>query len=133
MNETGYSMLNRKQINLMYGSKSPYNNSKAVQRFSYLNNSIIHSLIEKDIHLSARAKNIQIRQKDQVLSPLAFAANNLNPTVGNTIVLSPIIFSTIILSPILLGPIILSPLLFVPVILTPTVLSPVSFLLIKYN
>lgn len=121
-------MINKKQINLIYGHKSPYNDSKAVERFSHLNNSIIHSLIEQDIHASARLKKLEIRKKrDTILAPISFTLNNNNPTVGNNIILSPIIFTTIILSPILLGPIILSPLLFVPFILTPVVLSPVCF------
>lgn len=130
MNRTGYALINKKQLNLIYGSKSPYNDTDCMRRFAHLNSSIAHSYIEKDIHDSAEFKNFKVRQKDVILSPISFANLNNNPTVRNPIILSPIIFSTLILSPILLGPIILSPLLFVPVILSPTVLSPVSNILI---
>lgn len=119
MNATGYALLTKKQQNLIYGSKSPYNNSEALARFTHLNSSIYHSKVYDDVHSLSELKSFKIRQKDIILSPISFTNIVLTPTIKNPIILSPIIFSSLVLSPIVLGPIILSPLLFVPIVLTP--------------
>ncbi|KAI1699108.1 moulting cycle domain-containing protein [Ditylenchus destructor] len=127
LNRTGYVMMSREQMRLIYGPKSPYNDSEALTRLSSLDNSThADDRIIKDIHKVAQLKSFKIRQKDIVLSPISFSSGGvLNPTLlSQSFILSPVIFSPIVLSPAVLGPFILSPGLFVPVILSPRVLSP---------
>uniref|UniRef100_A0A183C2V0 DM domain-containing protein n=1 Tax=Globodera pallida TaxID=36090 RepID=A0A183C2V0_GLOPA len=124
MNNTGYALLSTDQLDLVYGPKSPYNNSEALRRFVRMNASDIHTGLEKDVHALAELESFRIRQKDVVLSPILFTNFILTFSVKNPIILSPILFSSLILSPNVLGPVILSPWVFVPVILSPRVLAP---------
>ncbi|KAL3091107.1 hypothetical protein niasHT_027867 [Heterodera trifolii] len=124
MNNTGYALLSKDQLHLLYGPESPYNNSDALQRFVRLSDSEIHAGIERDVHALAELESFKVRQKDVVLSPILFTTFLLTFSAKSTILLSPILFSPVILSPNVLGPTILSPWLFVPVILSPRALSP---------
>uniref|UniRef100_A0A914HFA0 MLt-TeN (Mlt-10) related n=1 Tax=Globodera rostochiensis TaxID=31243 RepID=A0A914HFA0_GLORO len=124
MNNTGYALLSTDQLGLIYGPKSPYNNSEALRRFVRMNASDIHTGLEKDVHALAELESFRIRQKDVVLSPILFTNFILTFSVKNPVILSPILFSSLILSPNVLGPVILSPWVFVPVILSPRVLAP---------
>ncbi|KAI1701039.1 moulting cycle domain-containing protein [Ditylenchus destructor] len=126
LNRTGYVMMTRKQLHLIYGPKSPYNNSKALARLSrFRNASHMEQHLIEDIHHAAQLRSFELRQKD-VLMPISFMPVILNGTpVSEAIVLSPIIFSPLILSPSLLGPLILSPTIFTPVILAPRTFSPI--------
>ncbi|KAI1703975.1 moulting cycle domain-containing protein [Ditylenchus destructor] len=127
LNRTGYVMMTREQLDIIYGKKSPYNNSEALHRLSSVENSTqADELVMKNIHHVAQLKSFKLRQKDIVLSPITFSWGAvLNPTLlSQSFILSPVIFSPIVLSPAVLGPFILTPGLFVPVILSPRVLSP---------
>lgn len=107
MNNNGYSMLISKQLELIYGKESPYNNSKTLTRFKHINFPVINKLIEKDIHKMAQHRNFNIRQKDEgvILSPISFTLF-LKPILYTPIVLSPVIFSPLIMAPSLLGPVV---------------------------
>uniref|UniRef100_A0A915DNU2 Uncharacterized protein n=1 Tax=Ditylenchus dipsaci TaxID=166011 RepID=A0A915DNU2_9BILA len=72
MNKTGFAMLSPKQLEMLYGSESPYNNSKALKQFSQLNNSVIHQHIEDEVSRTAEMKSFKIRLKQIVLSPVSF-------------------------------------------------------------
>ena len=125
MNDTGYAVLTREQLYILYGPESPYNSSSTLMRLTSVNATDIHTHIESDVHRMAEMKSFEIRQKDIVLSPivnspLVFAA----PVMSQPIVLSPVVFSPVIGTPAVLGPVVLSPWLFIPVILSPRVLSP---------
>uniref|UniRef100_A0A914I061 Uncharacterized protein n=1 Tax=Globodera rostochiensis TaxID=31243 RepID=A0A914I061_GLORO len=124
MNNTGYALLSTEQLDLIYGPKSPYNNSEALRRFVRMNASEIHTGLEKDVHALAELESFRIRQKDVMLSPILFTNFILTFSVNKPIILSPILFSPLILSPNVLGPMILSPWVFVPMILSPPVLAP---------
>uniref|UniRef100_A0A915EAM5 Uncharacterized protein n=1 Tax=Ditylenchus dipsaci TaxID=166011 RepID=A0A915EAM5_9BILA len=63
MNKTGFAMLSPKQLEMLYGSESPYNNSKALKQFSQLNNSVIHQHIEDEVSRTAEMKSFKIRLK----------------------------------------------------------------------
>ncbi|KAI1705938.1 moulting cycle domain-containing protein [Ditylenchus destructor] len=126
LNRTGYIMMTPKQLHMLYGPQSPYNNSEALARLSALDNSShLEEHIINDVHRIAQLQSFNIRQKDLVLSPVSFTWIVLQPgLMSQPLVLSPVIFSPIILSPSVLGPVILSPALFVPVVLSPRVLGP---------
>uniref|UniRef100_A0AC35FF69 Uncharacterized protein n=1 Tax=Panagrolaimus sp. PS1159 TaxID=55785 RepID=A0AC35FF69_9BILA len=127
MNETGYAVLTKEQLYLLYGPESPFNSSEALTRLTSVNATAenMHKYIEHDIHRMAEMKSFEIRQKDIVLSPIVNSPLVLAaPQMSQPIVLSPVVFSPVVLTPAVLGPVILSPWLFIPVILSPRVLSP---------
>ncbi|KAH7720088.1 Protein MLT-10, partial [Aphelenchoides avenae] len=124
MNSTGYAMLTYKQLELLYGPHSPYNNSEALARLLAVNHSDLHDHLEEDIHRLAEAESFKLRQKDIVLSPIVLSSIVGSFSVGQSVILSPLLLSPIVLSPSVLGPVILSPWLFVPVILSPRAMSP---------
>uniref|UniRef100_A0A914QYN4 Uncharacterized protein n=1 Tax=Panagrolaimus davidi TaxID=227884 RepID=A0A914QYN4_9BILA len=49
MNETGYIVLNKKQLEFVYGQNSPYSNPKMIEQFSNYTPFQIHEQIEKEI------------------------------------------------------------------------------------
>ncbi|EYC44813.1 hypothetical protein Y032_0449g1670 [Ancylostoma ceylanicum] len=123
----GYAFLNSKQLDIVYGSNSPYNKSDSLRMFKRLQRlkDDPHHLVEHDIRALAEAKKFRVRQKDITLSPFVLSPITLAPAAtSQPIVLSPLVLSPIILSPAVLGPIILSPWVFIPLILSPRVLSP---------
>ncbi|KAI1704489.1 moulting cycle domain-containing protein [Ditylenchus destructor] len=126
LNHTGFFMMTREQLRMLYGSQSPYNNSEALSRLSnFHNSSHMEEHIINDVHRMAQLQSFQIRQKDIVLSPTFFTWLTLvSDVISQPIVLSPIVFSPIVLSPVVLGPLVLSPLLFSPVVLSPRILAP---------
>uniref|UniRef100_A0A915DQW8 Uncharacterized protein n=1 Tax=Ditylenchus dipsaci TaxID=166011 RepID=A0A915DQW8_9BILA len=73
MNKTGFAMLSPKQLEMLYGSESPYNNSKALKQFSQLNNSVIQQHIEDEVSRTAEMKSFKIRLKQVILSPVSFS------------------------------------------------------------
>uniref|UniRef100_A0A915DNK9 Uncharacterized protein n=1 Tax=Ditylenchus dipsaci TaxID=166011 RepID=A0A915DNK9_9BILA len=101
MNKTGFAMLSPKQLEMLYGSESPYNNSKALKQFSQLNNSVIHQHIEDEVSRTAEMKSFKIRLKQVILSPVSFTV--IGPSANNPAILSPIIFSPAILAPLSTG------------------------------
>ncbi|KAF7636861.1 hypothetical protein Mgra_00003804 [Meloidogyne graminicola] len=134
MNRTGYSLLTKDQLIMLYGKNSSYDDPKLFQRFASLNKSTLLSLIQNDIHKLAQLKSFKItpkkssnnRRKRQaiVLSPISFTPF-INTFIVNTpLILSPLIFSPLVLAPVVLGPLVLSPTIFVPLILSPRLLSP---------
>ncbi|CAD5213618.1 unnamed protein product [Bursaphelenchus xylophilus] len=125
MNTTGYSVMRKDQIDAIYGSASPYNNSDTHKFLSNFTTKEIHQQIPKDIAKIAEMESFKLRKKDVTLSPLVLVPLVLAPDLASQpIVLSPLLFTPVILSPALLGPVILSPWMFVPVIVSPRVLSP---------
>uniref|UniRef100_A0A914LAJ2 Uncharacterized protein n=1 Tax=Meloidogyne incognita TaxID=6306 RepID=A0A914LAJ2_MELIC len=133
MNQTGYSLLTKEQIKMIYGSDSPYHDPKLLQRFLLLNNSVLASHIENDIHKLATIDSFKIQPKKPqqprrkraiILSPISFSPFVLTLINLNPVILSPIIFSPLILAPAILGPVILSPWVFVPLVLSPRLLTP---------
>ncbi|KAL6733610.1 hypothetical protein Aduo_004243 [Ancylostoma duodenale] len=123
----GYAFLTSKQLDIVYGSNSPYNKSDSLRMFKRLHRlrDDPHHLVERDIRALAEAKKFRVRQKDITLSPFVLTPITLAPAdLSQPIVLSPLVLSPITLSPAVLGPIILSPWVFIPLILSPRVLSP---------
>nr|CAD2202672.1 unnamed protein product [Meloidogyne enterolobii] len=139
MNQTGYSLLTKEQLKMIYGTDSPYHDPKLLQRFLLLNNSVLTSHIENDIHKLATIDSFKIQPKKPkfddfhqsrrrkraiILSPISFSPFVLTLINLNPVILSPIIFSPLILAPAVLGPVILSPWVFVPLVLSPRLLTP---------
>ncbi|KAI6183999.1 hypothetical protein M3Y97_00549100 [Aphelenchoides bicaudatus] len=126
LNSTGFSIMSKQQIKMLYGEDSPYYDNKTYHRLSRMSKSYIHGQIENEIKTISEMDKFEVRQKDIALSPVVLTPLVLVPQVLSNlfIVLSPLVLSPIILSPAVLGPIILSPLVFIPIILSPRVLSP---------
>ncbi|KAL3079073.1 hypothetical protein niasHS_014855 [Heterodera schachtii] len=138
MNRTGFALLSKQQLDLLYGPNSEFHDEKVLKRFLALNRSTIQQHIERDIHSLAQIKSFKITQKSApanaqhharskravILSPISFSPFILTFLDKSPIILSPIIFSPLILAPAVLGPVILSPWAFVPVILSPRLLDP---------
>ncbi|VDO56374.1 unnamed protein product, partial [Haemonchus placei] len=128
MNTTGYTVMDDKQLELVYGPGSPYANATTLEQLRNVPAAEIPHLIENTIRnladevVAFRAQ----RQNDVVLSPLVLVSVVLAPAVASQpIVLSPILFVPIVLSPAIFGAVILSPWAFVPVILAPRIMSPI--------
>uniref|UniRef100_A0A914E725 Tc1-like transposase DDE domain-containing protein n=1 Tax=Acrobeloides nanus TaxID=290746 RepID=A0A914E725_9BILA len=124
LNKSGYTILNKEQLYIIYGDDSPFNHSATLDRLLKLNTSHIHEDIERDIKQIALARSFKLRLKDVVLSPILFAPSIFAKPLNQPIVLSPVLFSPVIGTPSVLGPVVLSPLVFTPVILSPQVLGP---------
>ena len=125
MNETGYMILNKDQLHILYGPESPYNSSETLTRLTRMAPEEMHKFIEDDVHRIATMDNFSIRQKDIVLSPIIQSPLvGAWPAMNTFIVLSPVVLSPVVGTPAVLGPVVLSPWVFVPVILSPRVLSP---------
>ncbi|CAB3398421.1 unnamed protein product [Caenorhabditis bovis] len=127
LNSTGFAVMTPRQLHVLYGPGSPYNDSKALENFRNLSRSDVGKLLEANIKLLAKEENaFKISKRDIVLSPVVFSSLVLAPdVVSQSIVLSPLVFSPLILSPSALGPLILSPWIFSPLILSPRVLGPI--------
>jgi hypothetical protein len=100
LNRTGYALMRREQLELIYGPQSPYNNSKALLRLASMNESTMRTHLEKDIHLMAEMRSFEIRQKDTILSPISFTFLTFaSAAFSNSFtVLSPLLFAPVILT-----------------------------------
>uniref|UniRef100_A0A8R1E619 Uncharacterized protein n=2 Tax=Caenorhabditis japonica TaxID=281687 RepID=A0A8R1E619_CAEJA len=127
MNQTGYTVLTPKQMQLVYGEKSPFNNPKLLGVYNNMTRAEIHRAIHATIKNVAEEKlKVEVRQKDFVLSPFVATAIINDPvTASQALILSPAVMVPLIQSPAVFGTVVLSPWLFVPVILSPRILSPV--------
>ncbi|UMM19309.1 hypothetical protein L5515_014969 [Caenorhabditis briggsae] len=127
MNQTGYTVLNPKQMQIMYGKKSPFKNSRLLRTYKNMTTAEIHRSIHNTIKDVADEKlKFEVRQKDIVLSPILATPIINNPVLtSQPLILSPAVMVPLIQSPAVFGAVILSPWLFVPVILSPRLLSPV--------
>ncbi|CAJ0586895.1 unnamed protein product, partial [Mesorhabditis spiculigera] len=144
MRATGYTTMTPRQLDFVYGPRSPYNNSETLDKFrgmklgraevdEHIQNTIRDVALRKiefkadptEVHKELDAFKGS-RKKDIVLSPISFLLALNNPAlVSQPVILSPVIFSALVCSPAVFGAIILSPWLFVAAILSPRVLSPV--------
>uniref|UniRef100_A0A915PPR2 Uncharacterized protein n=1 Tax=Setaria digitata TaxID=48799 RepID=A0A915PPR2_9BILA len=136
MNATGYAVLNKKQLEVIYGQRSPYYHPNALRRLLKLldQSDGLQKSLENDFKKLAKSENFGLharklhrRQKrfgislsPFLLSPFMLASRALS----QPIVLSPVVLSPVVLSPAILGPFILSPWVFNPVILSPRILAP---------
>ncbi|VDK71848.1 unnamed protein product [Onchocerca ochengi] len=133
MNVTGYAVLNKRQLKLIYGQQSPYYHPIALKRLSKLlePSDRLRKSLEIDLKKLAESEDFGLRKVHKrqkrslffspfVLSPFISDAENLS----QPIVLSPIVLSPVVLSPAILGPFILSPWIFNPVLLSPRILAP---------
>ncbi|PIC47250.1 hypothetical protein B9Z55_006666 [Caenorhabditis nigoni] len=127
MNQTGYTVLNPKQMQMMYGRTSPFKNSRLLKTYNNMTTAEIHRTIHNTIKDVADKKlKFEVRQKDIVLSPIVGTAIINNPALASqALILSPAVMVPLIQSPAIFGTVVLSPWLFVPVILSPRILSPV--------
>uniref|UniRef100_A0A1I7VH31 Uncharacterized protein n=1 Tax=Loa loa TaxID=7209 RepID=A0A1I7VH31_LOALO len=129
INVTGYAVLSKRQLKLIYGQRSPYYHPIALKKLSKLldQSDGLQKSLENDLKKLAKSENFGLqtgelhrRQKRSViLSPLALSPFILSPQVATPLILSPMI-----LNPLLLNPMALSPLVFSPFILSPLVYSP---------
>lgn len=108
-----------RQIFHFYGPDSPYNSSDAIKRLYTKSRKKLLIGIQKDIKRTAETNSFDIRLKDLINSPQAFAPFINSPTTGDSIILSPLAFSPFIQSPSVLGPMVLSPWIFSPLIVSP--------------
>uniref|UniRef100_A0AC34FLW7 Uncharacterized protein n=1 Tax=Panagrolaimus sp. ES5 TaxID=591445 RepID=A0AC34FLW7_9BILA len=119
MNETGYILLNPKQLELVYGTTSPYANAKMIEYFSNLTASKIHEQIENEI-LNLKEYSYKDDAIDDNSNLTEYHRSKrdivLSPTIGATILFNPALPS----QPIVFTPIILSPMVMSPFILTPS-------------
>ncbi|VDK83160.1 unnamed protein product [Litomosoides sigmodontis] len=136
MNVSGYAVLTKRQLKLIYGERSPYYHPIVLKRLSKLldESDGLQKALENDLKKLAKSENFGLhttkshrRQKrfglifsPFLLQPLIFASQALSQPV----LLSPAILSPVILSPAILGPFILNPSIFNPVILSPRILAP---------
>ncbi|CAD5210614.1 unnamed protein product [Bursaphelenchus okinawaensis] len=152
MNTTGYAILNKHQIELLYGPESPHSDPETYKRLMQMTEDQIHHHLHKDFEVISQHDRLEIdqqkfrqaqqaehrRKKRQllpgiVLSPVLNTPVVLSPLLASQpFILSPVVLTPLILSPSVFGAIILSPWLFVPVILSPRilgalVLSPFAF------
>ncbi|EFP05118.1 hypothetical protein CRE_04036 [Caenorhabditis remanei] len=127
MNQTGYTVLNPKQMQMIYGKKSPFKNPRLLKTFNNMTRAEIQRSIHSTIKDVADEKlKFEVRQKDIVLSPIVATPIINNPVLtSQPLILSPAVMVPLIQSPAVFGAVILSPWLFVPVILSPRILSPV--------
>ncbi|KHN83393.1 hypothetical protein Tcan_05449 [Toxocara canis] len=144
---TGYSILTKDQINYIYGPRSPYNHTQALQTFSTLDEQAIRmyllrnirNIASNDPNLSKRSKRTAVLSPDiqkmylntvtdlsppVVFSPALLTANVNSPAVFGVVILSPTLFVATIQSPRLLSPVILSPAALSRIILSPLVMDP---------
>ncbi|KAE9547689.1 hypothetical protein FO519_009097, partial [Halicephalobus sp. NKZ332] len=70
MNETGFMMLTKDQLYLMYGPESPFNNSEVLEKLMKVHPDEAMDMIEKDIHLMGEIGNQRRKKRAIVLSPL---------------------------------------------------------------
>ncbi|CAL2032240.1 unnamed protein product [Caenorhabditis brenneri] len=127
MNQTGYTVLTPKQMQMIYGKKSPFKNPKLLKTYNNMTRAQIHRTIHSTIRNVAEEKlKFEVRKKDIVLSPIVGTAIINNPALASqALILSPAVMVPLIQSPAIFGTVVLSPWLFVPVILSPRILSPV--------
>uniref|UniRef100_A0A0R3RL86 SERPIN domain-containing protein n=1 Tax=Elaeophora elaphi TaxID=1147741 RepID=A0A0R3RL86_9BILA len=136
MNTTGYAILTKRQLKIIYGQRSPYYHPTALRRLSKLldQNDGLQQSLQSDLKKLAKSENFGLhvgelhrRQKrfGIVLSPFLLTPIILaSQAVSQPIILSPVVLSPVVLSPAVLGPFILSPGIFNPVILSPRILAP---------
>uniref|UniRef100_A0A1I7UUI1 Uncharacterized protein n=1 Tax=Caenorhabditis tropicalis TaxID=1561998 RepID=A0A1I7UUI1_9PELO len=127
MNSTGYTVLSSKQMKMIYGKKSPFNNPKLLKTYNNMTKDEIHRAIIQIFEGIAEEKlKFEVRQNDIILSPVVNTALINDPkTASQALILSPALMVALINSPSVFGSVILSPWLFVPLILSPRILSPV--------
>ncbi|ETN85458.1 hypothetical protein NECAME_16759 [Necator americanus] len=128
MNSTGYTVMDKKQLNVIYGRSSPYHDQETLDRLSNVSIADIPDALDQAVRgLAAETMKFQVQRRKQiVLSPLIFTPVILDPaTASQPIILSPLMFDPLILSPSVFGAIVLSPYIFTPVILAPRVLAPI--------
>ncbi|XGW13037.1 hypothetical protein V3C99_013575 [Haemonchus contortus] len=153
LDRRGYSFLTPEQLDLVYGPKSPFNDTVLHKKFLKLrrlhDEADPHHLIEKDIRALAEAKKFGSERRKQIitevfppgvqtpftkpgdpifvleaLSPLLLTSIVASPTILGAVVLSPWTFVPLVLAPRVIAPVILSPINFDPVILSPLVMHP---------
>jgi hypothetical protein len=74
MNSTGYTIMNKRQLRMLYGEEgSPYHHNETYYRLSRMSKKFIHGRIEEDIKAIAQMDNFEMKQKDIVLSPIFFS------------------------------------------------------------
>lgn len=135
MNKTGYTVMNDKQLETIYGHGSPFNNSEALQKFRGISPESMPARIEENIRMIAREEmKFDIsRKKDLVLTPTILTSFIGDPvSASQSIILSPLLIAPLVFSPSIYGNVILSPWVFVPVLVSPrilgaVVLSPIVF------
>ncbi|CAD5213614.1 unnamed protein product [Bursaphelenchus xylophilus] len=137
MNSTGYSVLTKHQIEILYGPNSPEHRPDVYHRLMNMTSDQIRDRMHEDFHTLAKLEKFSVdyksdhqrRRKRQllpgiILSPVLLVPAVLQPLLASEpFILSPIVLTPLILSPSVFGAIILSPWLFVPVILSPRVLG----------
>ncbi|KRX88172.1 hypothetical protein T4E_8656 [Trichinella pseudospiralis] len=123
MTNDGFAFLEEQQLDLLYGSKNPFNiTSLEFDRKLYakLNNT------ERRIALMNHIRKMGEKSRTKrsfILEPIFLKKVHLAPSVRAPIILSPILLSTAALSPAVLGPIILSPFALGTLTLSPKVIS----------
>ncbi|VDP21191.1 unnamed protein product [Soboliphyme baturini] len=130
----GYTFMNRKQNEMVYGPNNPLNIRNVPSDYEYLSRL---SEKERDIELIKMARHYaeeglpsqkRRRKRENAQDAIVFEYE-LEPTnrgkraIFRPLILSPVVLSATILDPVLMGPIILSPLVLFPVVLSPLVLG----------
>ncbi|VDL75438.1 unnamed protein product [Nippostrongylus brasiliensis] len=127
MNTTGYAVMDKEQLQLVYGPGSPFSNSTTYQTLLNVSANEIPRHIDHTIReLAKETIAFKTRREQFVLMPLSFTSLVRDPvSASQPLILSPILFVPVIFSPAIFGPVILSPWAFVPVLVSPRLLSPV--------
>uniref|UniRef100_A0A1I8A0Q6 Reverse transcriptase domain-containing protein n=1 Tax=Steinernema glaseri TaxID=37863 RepID=A0A1I8A0Q6_9BILA len=141
LNTTGYTVLNKDQLYMLYGPESPYNNSEAYNRLLNISKHDINEIIERDIRMAAEMDSFKVRENDIVGSSFLFAVITGpagSKALSQNIVLTPVVLSIVVEAPAVVGSVVLSPLVFVPFILSPRavgsiILTPFIFCPIVLN
>ncbi|CAD5210616.1 unnamed protein product [Bursaphelenchus okinawaensis] len=142
MNTTGFAVLNKHQIKMLYGPSAPFPNLPVYNRLINMTEEEIRDQMFKEFNTMSQMKNFRIdqhqiqksqeehaRRKRQLLPGVVLSPVVATPVVGlpllasEPFILSPIVLTPLILSPSVFGAIILSPWLFVPVIISPRILG----------
>lgn len=123
-NSVGFSILNDKQLDFVYGNNSPFRNEKALKLFQSLSEEEILNRVVSNLRQLGKVK--KMRHKRNVLSPAVLQALIVTLNLNfNPFILSPVLLTAAVLAPCIFGPVILSPWLFVPLILSPRMFAPV--------
>lgn len=69
-NETGFAILTKEQLELVYGKDSPYHNPVMIEKYANMTPEEVNKQLIEEIHLLAESKEFQKKQQDIVLSPI---------------------------------------------------------------
>ena len=96
LNRTGFVTMRPDQLNLIYGTRSPYNDSSVLNQLTSMNKSAILAAIEHDVHKIAQLKKFEMQSKWDPYREKS-SPNQMAGRRKRNVVLSPVLFAPFIL------------------------------------